>query len=79
MTMQTLQPEAGDDRGREAEIARLEEMYARPFSDDTRSFEPDVLGSGAGEMQLIPVSSRHNTVAGLMGYCTLRRTGIRFN
>lgn len=46
-TIEVLQPEAGDDRNKEAEIAKLNEMYYGP---DSKLFESERPGYGVGEL-----------------------------
>ncbi len=58
--IETLQPEAGDDRNKEAEIARLEEMYNTPRVLDTRV--------GLGDVAMRPVSR--------YGHLVLRRSHL---
>ena len=57
-TAEVLQPEAGDDRNKDVEIAKLNEMYYGAGSEG-KLFEPDIPGFGAGYRVLEEAPQAH--------------------
>lgn len=75
-TTEVLQPEAGDDRQKEAEIAKLNEIYNAPTADTIVGYESDVRKSSKaalGELVIVDVNNKRNGIPPRLGLYALGR------